>query len=155
MSHMQNSLPPARLDDRSEDYIAEAKSRLRLWGAEELRQLNIIREANGDLLVHGFAADTVAYIVMRHGGRAPAGTGMRREAEKPEIVDTDAIVSRLQAGHPAGDSIRSVLYAHYVFRLSIRHGARITHKSVRAYRDLLETGQAWVAGMLCERSVTV
>lgn len=134
--------------DPVEDFIDEAKSQLRAWGAEELRQLRIQREATGELFLHGWPSDTVAHVVMRHGGRAPTGTGMRREAEKPAVVQTDAIVSELAQGTKDGHEIRRVLYAHYVFRLSLRQGARMTHKSVRVYRNLLETGQAWVAGAM-------
>lgn len=135
--------------DAIEDFIAEAKGCLKAWGAEELRQLRLLKEASGEIYLHGWPSDTVAHVVMRHGGRAPTGTGMRREAERPEVVETDEIVSRLVKGHPEGEEIRRVLYSHYVFRLSIRQGARITHKSARVYRNLLETGQAWVAGSLC------
>ena len=136
--------------DDVEDWIAEAKNRLKSWGAEELRQLRLTKEAGGDIVLRGWPTDTVAYVVMRHGGRAPAGTGMRKEPEKQDIVDTDEIISRLQAGHPNGDEIRRVLYAHYVFRFSVRQGARMTHTSVRGYRNWLEVGQAWVAGGLAQ-----
>jgi hypothetical protein len=137
--------------DDVEDWIAEAKDRLKSWGAEELRQLKLQRDAAGDISIKGWPSETVNYIVMRHGGRAPTGTGMRKERERPEVCDTDEIVSRLTQGHAAGEEIRAVLYAHYVFRFSVRQGARMTHKSVRTYRSLLEAGQTWVAGSLSER----
>lgn len=134
--------------DDVEDFIAEAKARLKAWGAEERRQLKIDMDGMGNPVLRGWDSQTIAHTLMRHGGRAPAGTGMRKEPDRAEIVETDGIVSRLQAGNPAGDEIRSVLYAHYVFKLSIRQGARMTHRSVPAYRSLLESGQAWVAGDL-------
>lgn len=136
-----------QLDD-VEDFIEEAKHRLRMWGAEERRQLRIEMDGDGTPLINGWDSQTIAQTIMLHGGRAPTGTGTRIEEAKPEIVETDEIVTRLARLHKDGKYIIATLYCHYVFKTSIRQGARMTHKSARAYRDMLETGQAWVAGSL-------
>lgn len=139
--------------DEVEDWIDEAKERLKEWGAEERKQLRIMLDEGGEPKLKGWDGQTIAYALMRHGGRAPMGSGMRKEEDRPKIVSTDAIVSALFEQHRAGEEVRSVLYAHYVFKFSIRQGARITHRSERAYRDLLEMGQAWVAGGLSTLNV--
>jgi len=139
--------------DYVEDFIEEAKHRLRQWGAEERRQLRIDIDGDGSPIMTGWDSQTIAQTIMLHGGRAPTGTGMRTEEERPEIVETDAIVSMLPMLRRDGEQVRRVLYLHYVFKTSVRGGARMARTNPRAYRDRLGGGQEFVAGMLAARCV--
>ena len=139
--------------DYVEDFIEEAKHRLRQWGAEERKQLRIDIDGDGSPIMTGWDSQTIAQALMTHGGRAPTGTGMRKEPEKPEIVETDSMVSMLPHLRRDGDTVRAVLYLHYVFKTSVRMGARMAHMNARAYRDRLGSGQEFVAGMLAARCV--
>ena len=148
-----------------EDYIGEAKDRLARWGAEDQRQRQLGR----------YAGETVEQI-MRDYQCVPRGSGMRTEPAKPEIVETDVIVTMLSRT-PYGERARLALWLFYAVRKieslpahdsegreraeMVDHvGSRLTQaecalvmKCSRAqFRDYLEHGQAWVAGFLAGRN---
>lgn len=78
---------------------------------------------------------------------------MRTEEERPDVVETDSIVSMLPMLRRDGEQVRHVLYLHYVFKTSVRMGARMAHMNARAYRDRLGGGQEFLAGVLASRCV--
>lgn len=149
--------------DKTEDFIAEAKDRLRAWGAEDWRQ-----RRRG-----GYAQESLEQ-AMRDHGFIPKATGMRKEAEKPEIVRIDEIVSQL-ARQPGGDRARLALWLWYAPRkleLALSHdqdgvertdlveheAGRLTelecslamHCSRAQFRAYRDTGLTWVAAALSQ-----
>ena len=147
--------------DITEDWIAEAKDRLRAWGAEDWRQ----RQRGG------YARESLEQAMREH-GFIPKATGMRKEMEKPEIVEIDEIVSQL-ATQTGGDKARLALWLWYAPRkmesvpshdqYGTERSDRVEHEAgrltelecsqvlqcsraqFRVYRD---TGHVWVAAAL-------
>lgn len=130
-----------------EDFIEEAKRRLRDWAAEERRQLRIELDETGEPILKGWDSQTILQAMMLYGGSNPRGTGMRKERERPDILETDAVISRI-AKQKKGEAIRTALYLHYVFKMSYGQGSRFLHCSKNQYRDYIDQGHSWVAGAL-------
>lgn len=151
--------------DKTEDFMAEARERLARWGAEDWRQ----RQRGG------FARETLEQS-LRDYKFIPRATGMRAEAERPEVVEMDVIVSALSS-IPGGDRYRLALWLWFAVRktetlpskdqdgndrldLMVEHEAgrltesdcaRLMQCSRATFRGWRDTGMTWVAGALAAR----
>lgn len=154
----------ALVDDVVEDWIGEAREALARWGSEDWRQRQL----------GGYARETLEQVLADY-RMVPRASGMRREPEKPEIIEIDGIVSQLARQPNGGDKARAALWLWYAVRKieavpshdqwgqerdPVKHeGGRLTEKecselmkcSRAQFRAWREMGLTWVAAALSRR----
>lgn len=136
------------------DYMDEAKRRLNDWGAEDWRQRQL----------SGFARETLEQVMADY-RMIPHATGMRKEVERPDIIEIDEIVSKL-GQQPGGQDIVRALWTFHAVRKRERDGHGVWHEDGRLsqnevaavmgrsraqVRSWLESGWWWVAAALAHR----
>ena len=146
------------------DYIDEAKQRLNAWGAEDWRQRQLA----------GFSRETLEQVMSDY-RMIPRASGMRKEPERPDVVEVDSIVALLlkQPGgrdivralwlfhamrktehlpaHDSSGAERDDFIEHDAGRLSQEEIATLMEKSRAQVRSWLERGWMWVAASLAHR----
>lgn len=147
------------------DFISEARRRLAEWGHEDWRQRKL----------GGFARESLESILKDY-KMVPRASGMRKEPDRPDVIEVDSIVSSLARNHPAGRDIALTLWLFYAFRktegaagkdstgrehlddITFHEGGRLSpaevglmmkpQRSRAQVRAWLDIGDSWVAARL-------